>query len=252
MNASAAGGDWTSPELSWERLMLQTRYGRYANQVESMMVEHVLTRYLTPGVLLDVGCEGGRWSKVFAERGWQVIATDLDERSLRICQSRIPNVRCVLVEPDCKQLPVENESIDLLLCVEVGPVIHTDWAVREFARVLKPGGKLVGVCWNRTSWRGFLYHRIAFVRSAGSHPMWGYPIRYEHFRRQMKVLGFRFEKELGYAWGPFRRTSNSPMVSIWSLFERLSGLQHFISWAPMVAFVAEREAPSSLHTLAAL
>jgi SAM-dependent methyltransferase len=220
--------------------MTQTRYGKYADGIESAMVTYALERCPAPGVLLDVGCEGGRWSKVFADQRWQIIAIDVDARSLQVCQARIPDARCLLADSNNRRLAVEKESVDVALCIEVGPVIHTDWAVLEFARVLKPGGRLVGVCWNRSSWRGFLYHNSPSLRSRGSNPLVGYPIRYRNFRREMTEHGFRFERERGYAWGPFRRTSNSPFMDLWAPFERLSGLQHLIAPAPMVAFVAHK------------
>jgi len=232
----------STPQLAWERLMAQTRYGRYADRVESKIMRYVLAECPAPSVLLDVGCEGGRWSKVFADRGWEIIATDTDARSLQICQARIPGAHCVLSDTSTRRLPAGDESIDVALCIEVGPVIHTDWVVQEFARVLKPRGHLAGVCWNRSSWRGFLYHSVPSLRRSGSDPLVGFPIRYTNFRRQMMKHGFRFEREFGYAWGPFRRTSNSPFVSIWAAFERLSGLQRLVPGAPMIAFVAQKDA----------
>jgi SAM-dependent methyltransferase len=249
MSTSATESDFSSSELVWERLMAQTRYGRYADAVEGKMMQFVLAQCPAPGTLLDVGCEGGRWSKVFADRGWQITASDVDTRALQVCQLRIPSARCVLVDQKSRQLVTENHSIDLALCIEVGPVIHSDWAVPEFSRVLRRGGRLAGVCWNRGSWRGFFYHHLPSLRSSGSDPLVGFPILYKNFRRQMIEHGFRFEKELGYAWGPFRRTSNSLPVSLWAVFERLSGLQHFISAAPMIAFVAQKVGPPVQETL---
>jgi SAM-dependent methyltransferase len=240
----------TPPQLVWEQLMAQTRYGRYADGLESKMIRHVLNRCPASGVLLDVGCEGGRWSKVFADRGWQITATDVDARALQICQSRIPSAHCVLCDPSNHRLPAGDQSIDVALCIEVGPVIHRDWAISEFARILKPGGRLIGVCWNRSSWRGFLYHNARALRSSGSNALVGYPIAYKNFRRQMMEHGFQFEKELGYAWVPFRRTSNSMLINLWAAFERFSGLQHFVSMAPMVAFVSQKVALSPSETTA--
>jgi SAM-dependent methyltransferase len=175
------------------------------------------------------------------DRGWQIIATDVDMKSLEACQRRIPQARCVVADSSGDQLPAKDESIDAALCIEVAPVIHSTWAAKEFARVLKPGAPLAGVCWNRGSWRGFLYHRAPSLRSTGSHPLIGFPIRYIDFRKQMTACGFSFERELGYAWGPFRRTSNARLVTVSGAFERWSGLQHWISLAPMVAFVGRKQ-----------
>src|SRR5579864_7634394 len=226
--------------LPWESLMSETRYGRYADGIESEIVSFALRKSCESGVLLDVGSEGGRRAKLFAERGWQVTALDVDPGALEVCKKRISNAVCTLVQSDQQQFPVQDESIDLALCIEVGPVIHRQWAPAEFARVLKPHGYLAGVCWNRNSWRGFLYHRRPNLRISGSHPLVGYPIGYVDFRRQMIENGFHFEKELGYAWGPFRRTSNSRLVDTWAVVEKYSGLQHLIRLSPMIAFVCRK------------
>src|SRR5579864_2046798 len=148
MTAPAVEGGQFLPELGWESLMSQTRYGRYADRIESQMIQYVLAEHTEPGVLLDVGCEGGRWSKVFADRRWQIIAIDVDARALRICEARIPSARCVIADPKAHRLAADNESVDVALCVEVGPVIHRDWAVPEFARVVKRGAYIAAVCWN--------------------------------------------------------------------------------------------------------
>jgi len=242
VSVSSVEHSFSSCELAWERLMRGTRYGQYADGVESALLQYVLSKSAKPGALLDVGCEGGRWSKVFADIGWRVTSTDVDPKVLRVCQTRVPNARCVLVDPNSDRLEAEDESVDVALCVEVGPVIHTDWAIPEFARVLKGGGRLVGVCWNRSSWRGFFFHNVPALRSAGSDPLVGFPIKYRDFRRRMIEHGFRFEKEMGYAWGPFRRTSNSRLVTLWASLERYSGLQRIVRYAPMVAFVSRKEA----------
>jgi SAM-dependent methyltransferase len=234
-----------TPQLPWERVMSETRYGNYADRIESTMVSRVMALCPEPGILLDVGCEGGRRSMEFARCGWKIFATDVDAKSLATCKSRIPTSLCVLVDPNKNALPAGDGAVDAVLCIEVGPVIHTAWAVPEFARVLKPGGVLAGVCWNRSSWRGFLYHKAPCLRSSGSHPLVGYPIKYREFRSKMIAQGFRFEKELGYAWAPFRRTSNSRLVTIGGAIERFTGLQHVISIAPLIAFVCQK-LPNSL------
>lgn len=226
--------------LQWERLMAETRYGRYADEIETHMVEYVLGERSTPGALLDIGCEGGRRSKVFAERGWQVTAVDVDVAALQMCQRRIAKARCVLTRPDEQRLIANDDSFDLVLCIEVGPVVHQPWASAEFSRVLKTGGHMVGVSWNKSSWRGFLYHRSPRLRVTGANPLVGYPIRYSEFRRDMIAKGFSFEKELGYAWGPFRRNSNSVLMAVWKTIERYSGLQKLVGSAPMVAFVCKK------------
>ena len=58
---------------------------------------------------------------------------------------------CVLVSPDDSKLPCDTESMKLVLCVEVQPVIKSDWFLEEASRVLQQGGLIVGVFCNRLS-----------------------------------------------------------------------------------------------------
>jgi SAM-dependent methyltransferase len=227
--------------LAWERLMAETRYGRYADEIESRLVSFALSKHSSRGVLLDIGCEGGRRSQLFADQGWEITALDTDGEALETCKQRVPDGHCILADPHDQKLAVGTQAFDVALCIEVGPVIHQQWAVGEFARVLRPGGRFVGVCWNRTSWRGFLYHHSPALRITGSNPLVGYPIRYSDFRNEMVKSGFAFEKEVGYAWGPFRRNSNSALMPVWMAFEKFSGLQRIVGLSPMVAFVCRKQ-----------
>ena len=74
----------------WERIGSSTRYGRYASEVEKKTLLKANSLIKKPTTALDIGCEGGRWSKLLADTGWNLICTDIDQNSLAICQERIP------------------------------------------------------------------------------------------------------------------------------------------------------------------
>jgi SAM-dependent methyltransferase len=93
-----------------------------------------------PGRLLDVGCGGGAHAAEFAEHGWDVTGVDVSAAQLELARVRGVDV----VEADAAQLPFEDESFD----AAVSMFTHTDLddfaaALREVARVLRPGGHLV-------------------------------------------------------------------------------------------------------------
>jgi SAM-dependent methyltransferase len=93
-----------------------------------------------PGKLLDVGCGGGSHALAFAEQGWQVTGVDISAGQLELARKRGVEV----VEADASSLPFEEAAFDSA----VSMFTHTDVedfaaVVREIARVLRPGGRLV-------------------------------------------------------------------------------------------------------------
>uniref|UniRef100_A0A0E0E4C4 Methyltransferase type 11 domain-containing protein n=1 Tax=Oryza meridionalis TaxID=40149 RepID=A0A0E0E4C4_9ORYZ len=104
------------------------------------------------GVLLDVSCGSGLFTRKFAKSGSYsaVIALDFSENMLRQCYEFIQqddtlvNTNLALVRADISRLPFASSSID---AIHAGAAIHC-WpspsnAVAEISRVLRPGGVFV-------------------------------------------------------------------------------------------------------------
>ena len=149
----------------WEKVTC-TRWGAYVTGIEkeAILKAHDLSE--TPAAALEIGAEGGRWSALLTGLGWRMTCTDINEKALAICKKRIPSANCILVRPDGTTLPCESESVRLLLCIEVPPVVQADWFVREACRVLQNDGLIVGVFLNRLSLRGFYVHTRRFFSGA--------------------------------------------------------------------------------------
>jgi SAM-dependent methyltransferase len=84
----------------------------------------------------DVGCGVGRHSVRLAERGFEVVGIDPIPRELA------PPVEFRLGKAEA--LPLEHGSVDLVWCRDV--LVHVadlDAAYAEFARVLRPGGRVL-------------------------------------------------------------------------------------------------------------
>jgi len=93
-----------------------------------------------PGRLLDLGCGGGAHAVSFRDAGWDVTGVDLSEDQLRLARERGLDV----VRADAATLPFDDASFDAAVSI----FTHTDFddfagAVRETARVLRPGGRFV-------------------------------------------------------------------------------------------------------------
>jgi len=95
------------------------------------------------GKMLDCGCGLGMYQKKMRQMSPQVWAMDIQENNLKYCrrQKLITNTG---IRGDTSFLPFAAGAFDVVLCSEVIEHISDDrQAVRELARVLKPGGRLI-------------------------------------------------------------------------------------------------------------
>jgi len=218
----------------WEELATSRSYVRYRSDIERSAIVQALPSAPASTTALEIGCEGGRWSKLLSDLGWQMICTDIDQKALALCQQRVPSARCILVRREDARFPCDTESVGLAICIEVPPVVHADWFVDEAFRVLQPGGVFVGVAWNRISWRGL----NDYTRRREYWYWWG--VSYQDLRKRLCTRGFTMLHELGFAWPPFKNTGNSPLVPVAASIERYLGLRKLVSLSPLVVFVAKK------------
>ncbi|MBM3777536.1 MAG: class I SAM-dependent methyltransferase [Acidimicrobiia bacterium] len=128
---SLRGEEWTHSE-DWKRAI----------------VEHYIAPHVpTGGTVLEIGPGGGRWTDIIRQRSSQVVVLDVSERALSICRERFAdasNIRYVL--GDGNGIPLPDASVDAIwsfdVFVHINPV-NTRAYVRDFQRVLRPGGYAV-------------------------------------------------------------------------------------------------------------
>jgi SAM-dependent methyltransferase len=225
------------PRTYWEGVAT-SRWGRYVSDAEEVAIRAAAAAIAGgPREALDVGCDGGRWTGLLADLGWVVSATDINAANLAICQDRLPHSRCVLVDAESETLPFETASMSLLICIEVHDVVHSTWFPREAARVLRPGGLIVVVTWNKCSLRGAAVRVMAKLRRR---PDRFYRESYLTWKRRLAAAGFRFLGERGLCWFPFTRSSDSILVPIAVALERKIGLSSLPALSPWVLVTALR------------
>jgi SAM-dependent methyltransferase len=95
------------------------------------------------GWILDAGCGGGRWLAWLHRHGRRTVGLDLHAPALSNLQREVPEIP--LLQGLVTSLPLRPNSIDGV--ISLGVVEHAeggpDEALREFARVLRPGGRLL-------------------------------------------------------------------------------------------------------------
>jgi predicted TPR repeat methyltransferase len=117
----------------------------WSYQAPAVVAETVITRQPDAGSVLDVGCGTGLVGKALRAKGFmgKILGLDISQASLEVAQQG--GAYDSVEQADLQQrLPVEDDSVDALVCVGVMtylPEVESVW--REFARVARPGGHIV-------------------------------------------------------------------------------------------------------------
>ena len=224
----------------WERAAT-SRWGRYVSQIEERLILRASSLAGKPSQALEIGCEGGRWSRLLADSGWQMTCIDVDANALAKSQQKVPSAKCILSSSQDETIPSQPDSTSLLLCVEVAAVITSRWFLPEANRVLRPDGILVGVCWNRTSLRG-IASRIQERLRPTTDTVY-YRRAYSEWKQDLDRAGFQLVHEEGLCWGFFGRMSNSRLIPLFTKLERLLQLHRLTVFSPWIVFIARKTLP---------
>jgi ubiquinone biosynthesis O-methyltransferase len=126
--------------------------------------------------ILDIGCGNGRDLLYLAGACDKIIAIDYSNEMVRQSRQKLEdnNISNVIVSyGNATALEFDDNSFDKILCSEVIEHIP-EWnnAIREIARVLRPGGSLVLSTPNRHSFYGFERYFIhqGLLKKAWPHP----------------------------------------------------------------------------------
>lgn len=97
---------------------------------------------ISPGVrLLDVGCGVGQTARLLAER-FRAQVTGLDKSASMIARAKERSPGVTFLEGDAYALPFASESFEILVAESVTLFLERERVLREFHRVLVPGGRI--------------------------------------------------------------------------------------------------------------
>lgn len=96
--------------------------------------------------ILEAGCGFGQWVFWMAEQGFDVTGVDISEKAINIAKKYIKNNKiknCKFLEKDIRKTSFKDGYFDYIF--SFGVVEHfrnPDVILKEFKRILKPGGKI--------------------------------------------------------------------------------------------------------------
>lgn len=237
----------------WERAA-ETRWGAYMTEREREALLLASSLADRPALAVDVGCEGGRWSRLLHDAGWDLVCTDVNPETLALCDRRLPEATFLLTDPSATRIPVGDAAARLLLVSEVAPVSQSPWFPDEAARVLEPSGILVCTFYNPASARGMAYRLLRRIEAWRGRPgvrfhehfYGGRP--YAEFRKALRHRGFRVVYEEGLCWFPFSRQSDASLVPLCTALEARLGLRRLTTLSPFVIVIAQKRVHSRRNT----
>lgn len=108
--------------------------------------------------VLDLGAGTGKLTTRLVQRGLSVVAVDPIPEMLEVLSTSLPDTPALL--GTAEEIPLPDDSVDAVLVAQAWHWFDPQRAVKEVARVLRPGGRL-GLVWNTAD------ERLGWVKDLG-------------------------------------------------------------------------------------
>lgn len=216
-----------SVETHWETAT-RTRMGVYLTRKETEFLLDAID-FSKCSLVCDIGSGAGKFSLLAAQRNISVVSLDVDLHSIRRLKAK--DKRIAVIVADAKNLPLKSNIACAAFSFEVLDYIpELKMVFTECKRILKRNGSLVFSLGNRSSLKSKL-RQVSGKR---------YTHSYDEAVSALKQTGLEIEKEKGYNWLLFSRTSENPFIPLLARIEKVFGLQKLPRWSPWVLVKATK------------
>ena len=169
---------------------------------------------------LDLGCGSGQYTAPLSQMGLDCYGADISEEMLTLAQQKLPPDSSVTwIHSDCRNVPLDDQSVDLILCVGVLEYLTDDQpALEEIRRLIRPNGLAIVTFPNTYKLRNLLNPYYYLIRvwtyhfknnTSGTNDSLDYckaivrRYSYLKIRQLAKQSGFQTLALKGCAFGPF-------------------------------------------------
>lgn len=180
-----------------------------------LIFDELLPGPLAGKKLLDAGCGTGWFSQAAMQHGADVVAMDLGDRLLQKVREKC---KAQTVVGSVLSIPFPDNHFDIVMSSEV--IEHTPdppAAIREMARVVKPGGHLVITTPNR-----FWYFSLVIANHLRLRPYQGMEnwISWRQFTQTHREAGMDIRVRAGVHLFPFVIPFLNPLLRFFDRFSR--------------------------------
>ena len=141
LDHSAVGELWNANAEAWTTLT-RLGYDKYRDHINTPAFMDMLPN-VTGLRGLDVGCGEGHNTRLVAQKGARLTALDIAGRFVRYAQQQeaLEPLGIAYLRASTVEIPLADASFDFVMAtMSMMDVPEQDRAIREIARVLKPGG----------------------------------------------------------------------------------------------------------------
>ncbi len=212
-------------ETFWEKGN-RTKMGVYITALEMDFLFSTV-KQTAKSFVFDVGGGAGRFSIPLSEKSSNATLLDLDLHSCKRLKFRNSNIDAI--QSDARLIPVKEDAADIVVMIELLDVVKEgDLVINEIGRILKPNGQIILSFGNKSSIKGKLksWRKKPYLHS------------YKEIVACLKKNGFKIEKQKGFNWLPFGRTSNSKLLPLMARIERVLGLRRVTRYSPWILIYA--------------
>jgi ubiquinone/menaquinone biosynthesis C-methylase UbiE len=233
-----SGGEVRESSFHWDVVNVRAM-GQYLTRVEGRFIQQLLAARPRPQLVLDIGGGSGRFAVPLYEAGYQLLVLDVDATPLRILVRSEPGIGRALVSGRSDELPIADDSVDCVLCIEVPVLDDPATFLAACRRVLRTGGVVIFTAHNRRSYKGLL-KQLTSRRQERRYYGETYLHTISEIRAQLRAFGFSLFQECGFNWIPFTRDADTRLVWAAARLERALGLDRLVQWSPWVLVAAQK------------
>ena len=121
-------------------------YAKYRPSYPDAVIDCILTGIGSQAIAADIGAGTGISSRLLADRGIEVLAIEPNAAMRKVARHH-PLVKFIDRSAEDTKLP--NATLDLVTCFQSFHWFNPEPTLKEFARILKPQGRLAVVWHNR-------------------------------------------------------------------------------------------------------